>query len=93
MGESPGLKTCLQDKSVMTYENETGKYIVIPAVRFGDVWLMPQPCQGGTGQNNDTLLPQPNVVPPTHQYIAFYLWLNHEFQPDAVIHMGNPRYA
>ncbi|HII79364.1 MAG TPA: cobaltochelatase subunit CobN, partial [Methanosarcina sp.] len=75
-----------QDKSVMIYENETGKYIVIPTVRFGDVWLMPQPARG-TGQNNDTLY-HSNVVPPTHQYIAFYLWLNHEWQPDAVIHMG-----
>ncbi len=75
-----------QDKSVMIYENETGKYIVIPTVRFGDVWLMPQPARG-TGQNNDTLY-HSNVVPPTHQYIAFYLWLNHEWQPDAVIHLG-----
>ena len=29
-----------QNKSVMIYENETGKYIVIPTVRFGNVWLM-----------------------------------------------------
>lgn len=75
-----------QDKSVMVYENETGKYIVIPAVRFGDVWLMPQPARG-IGQNNDTLY-HSSVVPPTHQYIAFYLWLNHDWQPDALIHMG-----
>ncbi|MDI9394079.1 MAG: cobaltochelatase subunit CobN [Euryarchaeota archaeon] len=75
-----------QDKSVMIYENEAGKYIVIPTVRFGNVWLMPQPARG-TGQNNDTLY-HSNVVPPTHQYIAFYLWLNHEWQPDALIHVG-----
>ena len=75
-----------QNKSVMIYENETGKYIVIPTVRFGNVCLMPQPARG-TGQNNDTLY-HSNVVPPTHQYIAFYLWLNHEFKPDALIHMG-----
>jgi len=75
-----------QNKSVMIYENETGKYIVIPTVRFGNVWLMPQPARG-TGQNNDTLY-HSNVVPPTHQYIAFYLWLHHEFKPDALIHMG-----
>lgn len=75
-----------QNKSVMIYENETGKYIVIPTVRFGNVWLMPQPSRG-TGENNDTLY-HSNVVPPTHQYIAFYLWLNNEWQPDALIHMG-----
>lgn len=75
-----------QNKSVMIYENETGKYIVIPTVRFGNVWLMPQPARG-TGQNNDTLY-HSNVVPPTHQYIAFYLWLHHEFKPDALINMG-----
>lgn len=82
----PWTEDLPQDKSVMIYENETGKYIVIPAVRFGNVWLMPQPARG-TGQNNDTLY-HSNVVPPTHQYIAFYLWLNHDWQPDALIHMG-----
>lgn len=26
--------------------------------------------------------------PPSHAYIAFYLWLRHVFQPDAMIHCG-----
>ena len=82
----PWAEDLPQNKSLMIYENETGQYIVIPSVRFGDVWLMPQPARGFM-QNDDTLY-HSSLVPPPHQYIAFYLWLNHEWQPDAVIHMG-----
>jgi len=82
----PWAEDLPQNKSLMIYENETGKYIVMPAVRFGDVWLMPQPARGFL-QNDDTLY-HSSLVPPPHQYIAFYLWLNHEWQPDALIHMG-----
>jgi cobaltochelatase CobN len=83
---TPWAEDLPQNKSLMIYENETGKYIVIPAVRFRNVWLMPQPARGFL-QNDDTLY-HSSLVPPPHQYIAFYLWLNHEWHPDAVIHMG-----
>ncbi|AKB34938.1 CobN-like chelatase BtuS for metalloporphyrine salvage [Methanosarcina siciliae C2J] len=82
----PWAEDLPQNKNLMIYENETGQYIVIPAVRFGNVWLMPQPARGFL-QNDDTLY-HSSLVPPPHQYIAFYLWLNHEWKPDAVIHMG-----
>ena len=75
-----------QNKSLMVWENETGKYLVIPAVQYGNVWLMPQPARGFL-QNDDTLY-HSSIVPPPHQYIAFYLWLNNEWDPDAIIHFG-----
>jgi len=75
-----------QNKSLMIWENETGKYLVIPAVQYGNVWLMPQPARGFM-QNDDTLY-HSSIVPPPHQYIAFYLWLNNEWDPDAIIHFG-----
>ncbi|MDK2947924.1 MAG: hypothetical protein PWQ63_1084 [Methanolobus sp.] len=75
-----------EDKKLMMWENETGKYIVIPAVQCGNVWLMPQPARGST--QNDNVLYHSSVVPPTHQYIAFYLWLNKDWDPDAIIHLG-----
>jgi cobaltochelatase CobN len=28
------------------------------------------------------------ALPPTHQYIAFYLWLQKQYQADALIHLG-----
>ncbi|WP_445474040.1 cobaltochelatase subunit CobN [Methanococcoides methylutens] len=75
-----------QNKSLMMWENESGKYLVIPAVQFDNVWLMPQPARGFL-QNDDTLY-HSTLVPPPHQYIGFYLWLNKEWQPDAIIHFG-----
>lgn len=72
--------------SPMIWENSSGRYIVLPAVRCGNVWLMPQPARGFF-QDEDALY-HSSEVPPTHQYIAFYMWLNNEFRPDALIHMG-----
>ncbi|NPE29900.1 cobaltochelatase subunit CobN [Methanococcoides sp. SA1] len=82
----PWAEELPENKSVMIWENETGQYLVIPAVQYGNVWLMPQPARGFM-QNDDTLY-HSSVVPPTHQYIGFYLWLNNEWQPDAIIHFG-----
>ncbi|MDK2891696.1 MAG: cobaltochelatase CobN [Methanohalophilus sp.] len=75
-----------QNKSLMIWENESGRYLVIPAVQFDNVWLMPQPARGFL-QNDDTLY-HSSIVPPPHQYIGFYLWLNKEWKPDAIIHVG-----
>ncbi|AKB26435.1 CobN-like chelatase BtuS for metalloporphyrine salvage [Methanosarcina sp. MTP4] len=76
------------DKSHMIWENESGKYIVIPAVRCGNVWLMPQPARGF--MQNENAMYHSSILPPPHQYIAFYLWLNknEEWKPDALIHLG-----
>ncbi|WP_406661024.1 cobaltochelatase subunit CobN [Methanolobus sp. ZRKC3] len=74
------------DKKLMIWENETGKYIVIPAVQCGNVWLMPQPARGFL--QNDNTMYHSSIVPPPHQYIAFYLWINNEWNSDAIIHMG-----
>ncbi|WP_406670147.1 cobaltochelatase subunit CobN [Methanolobus sp. ZRKC4] len=75
-----------EDKKLMIWENETGKYIVIPAVQCGNVWLMPQPARGF--MQNDNVMYHSSIVPPPHQYIAFYLWLNNDWNPDAIIHLG-----
>lgn len=76
------------NKSHMIWENESGQYLVLPAVRCGNVWLMPQPARGF--MQNDNAMYHSNILPPPHQYIAFYLWLNlnEEWQPDALIHLG-----
>jgi len=61
---------------IMVYQN---KYIIIPYIDVsgndgeGRVILMPQPSRGHE-ENIETLYHDANM-PPTHQYIAFYLWL------------------
>jgi cobaltochelatase CobN len=76
-----------QNKSLMIWENETGdKFIVIPTVQFDNVWIMPQPARGF--MQNDDALYHSSLVPPPHQYIAFYIWLNNDWNADAIIHLG-----
>ena len=67
---------------IMVYENETGKYLVIPKVQFGNVLLLPHPTWGFA--QNETVMYYEGAVPPHHQYLAFYYWLNKEFRADAL---------
>ncbi|MEA1985720.1 MAG: cobaltochelatase subunit CobN [Euryarchaeota archaeon] len=82
-GEPPG--------EIMTWENDTGKYFVIPTLPFGNVSLTPQPTRGWL--QNNTVLYHNRDVPPHHQYIAFYLWLGQDresggFGADEIMHFG-----
>jgi cobaltochelatase CobN len=71
---------------IMVYQNESGKFIVIPKLSFGNVLLLPQPSRGWL--ENNTVLYHSKSIPPHHQYIAFYLWLKKGFGADAVVHLG-----
>ncbi len=72
---------------VMVYENESGEYLVIPKISVGEnVILAPQPTRGWLQDNE--LLYHDSELPPHHQYIAFYLWLQNDFNANAVVNMG-----
>ncbi|MCK4459832.1 MAG: cobaltochelatase subunit CobN, partial [Methanosarcinales archaeon] len=72
---------------IMVWENETGKYLVIPKIDLGDnVMLAPQPTRGWL-QNNEVLYHDKELA-PHHQYLAFYLWLQKEYRADAIVHFG-----
>ena len=60
--------------------------LVLPGVRFGKVFVGPQPPRGW--ELNEELLHANTSIPPTHQYLAFYFWLRHEFDADAIVHLG-----
>ncbi|HNP30899.1 MAG TPA: cobaltochelatase subunit CobN [Nitrospirales bacterium] len=60
--------------------------ILIPGIRFGNVFIGPQPPRGW--ELNEELLHANTTFPPTHQYWAFYSWLTREFAADAIIHLG-----
>lgn len=76
-GEPPG--------KLMVIERGGEKYIVIPKVDLGNVVLLPQPERG---EKQDERLLHSRTIPPPHNYIAFYLWLQREFKPHAIIHFG-----
>ncbi len=65
--------------------------LIIPAVRYGNVVLLPQPARGW-GEDAETLYHADDLA-PHHQYVATYAWLRADgdaggFGADAVIHLG-----
>ncbi|MDE0123726.1 MAG: cobaltochelatase subunit CobN [Bryobacterales bacterium] len=69
----------------MTVERDGRRKLVLPKLDFGDVILMPQPARGA---NMDARLQHNDRVPPNHQYLAAYWWLQDDFQADAIVNYG-----
>lgn len=59
---------------------------VIPGLRFGNLFVGPQPLRSTFARAQDTS--HDTVTPPPHSYIAAYLWYRHAFGADAVVHVG-----
>jgi len=58
----------------------------IPGLHFGNVFVGFQPARG---YHEDTSkLTHDQALPPHHQYLAFYRWIEREYGADAVIHLG-----
>ncbi len=58
----------------------------IARIEFGNVAIMPQSAAGG-GSDSFKILHGTDAAPP-HPYIAQYLWAQHGFGADAMIHFG-----
>jgi cobaltochelatase CobN len=73
---------------LMVYEDDSGdKFLVIPKIEVSDnVILAPQPTRGWLSANE--ILYHDGELPPHHQYLAFYLWLQNEYGADAIVNMG-----
>lgn len=67
---------------VMTLNDQ----IVLPGIMLGNIFLGPQPIWKWNGTMSS--LDSSETLPPTHQYIAFYLWLQNKFGADAVVQLG-----
>ncbi len=63
-----------------------GNALLIPALQLGNVLLAVQPSRGV--HEDPTKVHHDKALPPHHQYIAFYRYLEEEFRADAVIHVG-----
>ncbi|MEN4018718.1 MAG: cobaltochelatase subunit CobN [Methanobacterium sp.] len=70
----------------MVVKHEGKPYFVIPMVRTGNIMIMPQPSRSG-GTVDERVVYHDAKMPPHHQYIAFYLWLQRQ-NIDAIIHFG-----
>ncbi|MFB3777830.1 MAG: cobaltochelatase subunit CobN [Bryobacteraceae bacterium] len=70
--------------TIRSRENEA--VCVLPALRFGNVFLGPQPLRSSFALAGKTL--HDTTIPPPHCYVAGYLWLRRVFQADAIAHIG-----
>lgn len=67
--------------------NRNGKsYVAVARVQFGNIALLPQPM-AGLGNDSFAII-HGAKSPPPHTYIAPYLWAQHGFGADAMLHFG-----
>ena len=69
--------------------------IVIPGLKFGNIFLCIQPKRGCAGARCDgrvcKILHDP-TCPPPHQWLAVYRWIEREFKADVIVHVGTHGY-
>ncbi len=65
--------------------------IIVSGISLGNAVVCVQPKRGCAGARCDgrvcKILHDP-TVPPTHQYIATYRWIEEEFKADCIVHVG-----
>ena len=65
--------------------------LLVTGVQYGNVIVCAQPKRGCMGSKCDgttcKILHDPHI-PPTHQYLATYRWLERQFGADVLIHVG-----
>jgi len=61
-------------------------YILIPGIILGNIFLGVQPSRG-VHEDPDKAYHDKDL-PPHHQYLAYYLFLQKEFRADAIVHFG-----
>ncbi|HCS76814.1 MAG TPA: cobalt chelatase [Syntrophaceae bacterium] len=77
----------VEQSKIMIWTGPRGKkYLVLPAMRYGNIIFTPQPSRGW--EQDEKKLFHDVTLAPHHQYVAFYLWLKYGFGADAVVHVG-----
>ncbi|MDI6821772.1 MAG: cobaltochelatase subunit CobN [Actinomycetota bacterium] len=77
-GEPPG--------NVMVVKKDGKEYFVIPGMFFGNLFIGPEPQRGWEADASKFY--HSTVVPPPHQYLAWYAWVNEVFDAHAQVHVG-----
>lgn len=62
------------------------KSVVIPGIVEDNLFIGVQPSRGSYEENVQNY--HDKYMPPHHQYLAFYKWLEQEFKADVCIHVG-----
>ncbi|MGK7943727.1 MAG: magnesium chelatase subunit H [Microcystaceae cyanobacterium] len=72
----------LTETGIKTYEDD----FLVGGITLGNIWIGVQPPLGIAGDPMRLMFEKD--LTPHPQYTAFYQWLQHEFQADAVVHFG-----
>ncbi len=73
--------------TIMVWRDDAGRpHFVFPGLRWGNVLLAAQPTRGW--DQDPAAAYHDLTLPPHHQYLAFYLWLQRGFAAHAVVHVG-----
>ncbi|OGB26851.1 MAG: hypothetical protein A3I66_22140 [Burkholderiales bacterium RIFCSPLOWO2_02_FULL_57_36] len=77
----------LPEQAPVLWRDAAGQaQFVFPARRYGNLIMAPQP--GRAWEQNLEKLHNDVTLPPSHEYIAFYLWMQHGYKANAVLHVG-----
>lgn len=75
-----------QAKAMLWKDAKGQAYFVFPTVRLGNILLSPQPDRIGSADPSQLF--HDIHMPPHHQYLAYYLWLQQAFKAHAMVHVG-----
>ncbi|NOV30538.1 cobaltochelatase subunit CobN [Methylomonas sp. ZR1] len=76
-----------EDSKIGAWTDSKGqRFLILPALQYGNLLLAPQPSRGW--EQDVKKLYHDVSMPPHHQYVAFYLWLQKGYRADAMIHLG-----
>jgi cobaltochelatase CobN len=73
-----------EQAQIMTVQHQGQPHFVLPMIKLGNCYVMPQSSRA-KGEEIVAMY-HSNNLPPHHQYICQYLWLQHH--TDALIHTG-----
>ena len=77
-GEAPGR--------YMSVSRDGKVYLAVSRIELGNIVLLPQPM-AGLGDDEFAIVHGTKSAPP-HTYIGSYLWTQHGFKADALLHFG-----
>ncbi|MFA5663319.1 cobaltochelatase subunit CobN [Castellaniella sp.] len=76
-----------EDSNIGIWRDAEGVgHFLFPAQQWGNLIFAPQPARGW--EQDVKKLYHDVTIPPHHQYLAFYLWLQHQAAVDAMVHVG-----
>jgi cobaltochelatase CobN len=60
--------------------------LIVPGLELGNVFVGLQPARG-IHSDPDKIM-HDKTLPPHHQYVAFYKWIEEDWNADAIVHVG-----